>query len=91
MRGSTLRTIRNRVDRLAAECLVDREPILVHWMDGYERCPSCGYDLNAHSSTAALAEVQERNGPAAAAPIFIWFSTAGLDACPACGGALPQI
>ena len=88
MRGPSLRTIRNRVDRLSAECQVHREPIFLHWMDGYEQCPSCGYDLGAHSRAAALAGVQDDCGLGVPAPTFIWYSLSNLATCPACKAGL---
>ena len=89
MRGAALRTIQRRVDRLAADRQVGRKFVLLHWTHPYEQCPSCGFDLDAHCSTAALAEAQAAGRMGAAAPAFIWYSTADVDACPGCGGALP--
>ena len=90
MRGSSLRTILNRVDRLVAETHADYETLCLHWINPYETCPNCGYDLNGHCCAAALARARERAGPGAPPPRVVFYSVRDLKACPACARALPD-
>lgn len=86
LRGSSLRTIRNRVDRLSAACKMEQEPeiLFIQWIHPHEHCPFCGYDLDAHSRAAALADAQAAEGPDAPprGTVLCWVER--LDACPAC-------
>jgi len=45
------------VTRLAATYQVDRQPetIFIRWAHPYDRCPACGYDLDAHRRAGARA------------------------------------
>ena len=54
----SLRTIRARVERLAAVGLPGSEPLIVHWVHRHTRCPACGADLEGHAEALALAEAR---------------------------------
>jgi hypothetical protein len=90
MRGPSLQALRNRVARLAAECQVDDADttIVVHWINPYDACPRCGYDLFDHVRSAAFAKAQAEDGPDAPPRRVIFCWTGTLTACPACGATL---
>ena len=82
MRWLGLHSVRQRVDRLATQSgLVGSDgPILISWVFEFPLCPSCGYDLDDHAKSAALAEAQ-----AAGRCGFVWVYE--LTTCPSCGWA----
>lgn len=90
MRGSSLSAIRARVERLAVAWPSSPKPVFVHWVDRYERCPSCAADLEAHAQATALAEAVDARAPGAPPPTLVFYSTDDLTTCPQCGAPLPS-
>jgi hypothetical protein len=85
----SLGTVRARVERLAAVCLPEpeREPLIVHWKNGCQQCPSCAADLAADAAARAEAEASAARARGDAAPVFFWADP--LTTCPHCGAPLP--
>jgi hypothetical protein len=92
VRGSTLRAAWTRVTRLTAAYQVDRQPetIFIRWAHPYDRCPACGYDLDAHSRAAAVAEAQAADGAGAPPRRVIFYGVDDLESCPTCGVIMPN-
>jgi hypothetical protein len=79
------------VDRLAEATGADDEDVLiVHWLQPYDNCPSCGYNLDAHARDEALAKAREANASDAPARgvVFYWWPRS-LSSCPNRGQVLP--
>jgi hypothetical protein len=87
MRGSSLSTIRTRIERLASGWPSSPESEFVSWVHLYERCPRCAADLEAHAQAAALAAAVEGLVLGEFPPRLIWVEE--LTTCPQCGAALP--
>ena len=84
----SLTTVRNRVERLASVYPTSEdEPLVIHWKDFCERCPSCHADLAADAEARAVAEASAARARGDAAQVFYWAET--LATCPRCGAALP--
>jgi len=42
---------------LALACgSADEQRLVIHWMNPYDNCPNCGYDLDGHAFQQAVAE-----------------------------------
>ena len=83
--------IRARVERLASTWPTSQpETVFVHWIQRFERCPACAYDLDAHARAAALAEAVEGHAPGEYPPTLVFYGTDGLTTCPRCGAPLPS-
>ena len=80
MRGSSLSTIRTRVDRLVTAWPSSPETTFVHWVHPYEQCPSCTADLAAYAQAAALAQAVEGHAPGARPPRLVFYDA--LTTCP---------
>ena len=92
IRRGNLQAIRSRVERLAEACGADKENVVViHWMQPYDNCPSCGYNLDGHARDEALAKAREADRPETPGRgvVFYWWPR-DLSTCPICGQALPQ-
>ena len=92
MRRASLHAIRSRVQRLAQACgSADEQRLVIHWMNPYDNCPSCGYDLDGHAFKQAVVEAEARDGPDPPPNrvVFYWWPKS-LKACPQCGGPLPS-
>ena len=84
----SLGTIRTRVERLASVYPTsEEEPLIIHWKDFCQRCPSCDADLAADAAARAVAEATEARPRGDAAQVFYWAET--LPTCPHCGATLP--
>jgi uncharacterized protein (DUF983 family) len=91
MKRATLPAIRSRLDRLAREFGADAEATLViHWLQPYDNCPTCGYDLDAHARDETVERARRKDGVEAGARrvLFYWWPQM-LGACPHCGASLP--
>jgi hypothetical protein len=91
MERGSLQAIRSRVERLAEACGGDREDVLViHWMQPYDNCPSCGYNLDGHARDEALAKARDEAGPETPIRgiVFYWWPRS-LSKCPKCSEVLP--
>jgi hypothetical protein len=86
----SLGTTRARVERLASICPPSSGPLFVHWVDRYERCPSCAADLEAPAQARALAEAVAARAAGDPPPTIVWYSTDELTTCPRCRAALPS-
>ena len=84
----SLGTIRARVERLASTSPPSPETLFLHWVDRYERCPSCAADLAAHAQARALAAAVAGQRPGNPPPTIVWYSTDDLTTCPRCGATL---
>ena len=87
MRGLSLGSIRARVERPSA-CPTAPEPLFVHWVDRYERCPSCAVDLDAYAQATALAEAVADHAPGELPSKVVSYSTEELTTCPRCDATL---
>lgn len=90
MRRGSLQAIRSRVQRLAQSCgTADEQRLVIHWMNPYDSCLTCGYDLDGHAFKQAVAEAEARDGPdpPPTRVVFYWWPKS-LTACPQCGGSL---
>ena len=87
MRWGSLRGPRSRVERLARACGTQDEPrLVIHWMNRYDACPGCGYDLDAHAFRQAVADAEKHEGPNPPRKeiAFYWWPK-DLTTCPRCG------
>lgn len=91
MKRASLPAIRSRVERLAREYDADaEETLIIHWLQPYDNCPTCGYDLDAHARDETVESARREEGPDAPTPrvLFYWWPRM-LGACPRCGATLP--
>jgi hypothetical protein len=90
MRQTSLQAMRSRVERLAQACGTDdEEPLLVHWGNLYNTCPSCEYDLDAHACREAIADAERDDGPdAPPRRVVVYWCSKTLTTCPRCGDLL---
>ena len=90
MRRASLQVIRSRVQRLAQACGTDEQRLVIRWMNPYDHCLKCGYDLDGHAFKQAIAEAEAKDGPDPPPNrvVFYWWPKS-LTACPRCGGPLP--
>ena len=42
--------------------------MVIHWIQPYDSCPACGYDLNAHVRDEALEKARREDGRKDLAP-----------------------
>ena len=78
--------------RLALACgSADEQRLVIHWMNPYDNCPNCGYDLDGHAFQQAVAEAEAEDGPdpPPSRVVFYWWPKS-LKACPQCGIPLPS-
>ena len=79
--------------RLALACgSADEQRLVIHWMNPYDNCPNCGYDLDGHAfQQQAVAEAEAEDGPdpPPSRVVFYWWPKS-LKACPQCGVPLPS-
>lgn len=93
MRQASLKTIRSRVERLSQGCgATDQPRLVIHWMQPYDNCLNCGYDLDEHARNQAIAEAEAADGtdPPSSRVVFYWWP-GSLTSCPQCGMELPPL
>ena len=91
MRRASLQAIRSRVQRLSQACgTANEERLVIHWMNPYDNCLNCGYDLDGHAFKQAVAEAEAKDGPdpSPSRVVFYWWPKT-LTTCPRCGCPLP--
>jgi hypothetical protein len=91
MKRTSLPAIRTRVERLARACGADApQTLIVHWVQPYDTCPACGYDLDAHARDEALEKARCEESPdARPCRVLTYYWPHTLGACPRCGASLP--
>ena len=64
--------------------------LVIRWMNPYDHCSSCGYDLDEHALRQAIADAETRRGASNPSIVFYWWPKS-VSACPQCGVALRSL